>query len=178
MSLKINQLSLAFGLFLAVFASSANAGNDKEKEVVSVVEITAEYYPKEKFHLGLELNSDQSLNRVYYENNEKQKRFYSMEDLRKRVVLMKTEDDGKVYNLVFLSVIPGKTGEYKFLISYMRNGLMKNMTATALFSLRYNKSRGEYDLIDASSGRVIERALVKTNYWFGKAVGIDEVITN
>lgn len=176
MSLKINQLFLSLGLFLAFFASTANAATDKE--VVQVVEINAEYYPKEKFHLGLELNSDHSVNRVYYENNENQKRFYTLEDLSRRVVLMNTEDDGKVYNLVYLSVVPGKTGEYKFLISYMKNGLLKNMTATALFELHFNKSRGEYDLIDTRTGRVIERALVKTNYWFGKAVGIAEVITN
>lgn len=172
---------VTLGMTLGLLQGAAHAQTvaQNSKSLLPVIEITAEYYPRETYQLGLELNADHSLNRVYYENNEKQKRFYSMEELKNRVVLMKTVDSGKVYNLVYLSVNPGmKKDEYKFTISYMRNGLLKNMTAMTQYLLQFNKTRQSYDLLDIDSQRLISRAYVKTNFWFGKAVGIDEVITN
>ncbi len=177
MSLSFKKLGIIFSVIFCLFQNTSHA--QVSDELTSLIEITAEYYPSETYHIGLELNSDHSLNRVYYENNAKIKRFFSIEDLKKRVVLMTAKNGDSTVNLVYLGVRPMSDGKFNFIISYMRNGLFKTGSIKSVnYTVQYNSSNQSYIVTDNQSERLISRAHVLTNFWFSKAVGIDKIQTN
>lgn len=146
-----------------------------QEKPVYLIEIKAEYYPNEVYHLGYIENPDHTINSFFYENNEKVKRYYSHQDLRDDVAIIKTTSGNTVYELVRVQAEPRKGGKtYDITMSYMRNGLFKNRRSVD-FTLIYNPSRQVYEVYDEENEEFISRVFVETNYWGKKAVGIARI---
>lgn len=155
---------------------SASAATDPSKlNAIRLLEIKAEYYPGETYYLGYAENPDHSINSVFYENNEKVRKFFSFKDLSREIPIIQTTSGGTVYDLVRISVVSSKIkGKYNVSMSYMRNGLFKNRRSSE-FTIVYNARRQVYELKDADGEELINRSYVTTNYWGSLAVGIANI---
>lgn len=167
-------------MFATLFTGSLNASaavDPKSLPSIRLIEIKAEYYPGETYYLGYAENDDHSINSVFYENHEHQKRYFSFQQLKKDIAIIQTTSGGTVYDLVRMNIVRGEeSNTYIVTMSYMRNGLFKTRKEVE-FLIRYNKRRSVYELVN-SDEQLITRAYVTTNYWGSIAVGINKITTS
>ena len=149
-----------------------------ELRQVPLVEIKAEYFPREVYHLGYAENPDHSINSVFYENNEHIKRFYSFHELNKFVTLIKNTTFGIEYDLVKLHAEPGdEKGTFDISMKYMTNGIFRTMEIMK-FILIHNTATNTYVLKDKNALHEVRNIFVTTRYFKKTAIGIDQIISS
>ena len=164
-------LSLIAILFSAITSLSAQA----EK----LVTVTAELYPTESYGLGMNVDSNNQIQSIYFQDDysddsSKRMNVFSLDMMRKGdQVLMQTKEGRKVVTMTVSVTSPTAAN---VTLNYLSNGLWKSW-GHIQFKL-YQDANGRYVVVDQRKKAMINSAMVQTNYWGSKAVGIAEIETS
>ena len=140
----------------------------------NLIDITADYYPNDLYHLGYVSNSDGSINGIYYENEKGCRRYFNFHDLAGQLPIIQTTSGKTTYDLVRVHIESGDhKSEYEVTLSYMTNGLFKHRSKARcnLVVLKNNS----FIVVDPENRGHLTKAHATTNFWGSKAVGIDDI---
>lgn len=179
MLLTLSTFAGASSAFAVCSMEEMNKDPRSKLPAINLMNITADYYPNEVYHLGYAKNSDGSINSIYYENELGCRKYYSFEILSGQIPIIQTVDGKTTYDLVRVHIEPGdQKGEYEVTMSYMTNGLFRNRDEVE-FKLVYSPVKKVYEVLNDDDVRLTE-ARATTNFWkIGKkkiAVGIYDII--
>jgi hypothetical protein len=175
-------LLMFFSVTVGISRSFAECSMDEMKKdprstlpVFELIDITADYYPNEVYHLGYTTNADRSINSIYYENGDHCRRYFSFHDLAGEIPIIQTTKGDTTYDLVRVHAEPSDAkDEYEVSMSYMTNGLFRNRDHI-YFNLAYSSKKSSYQIVDVNTGKQLTVANATTNYWGSKAVGIKNI---
>ena len=175
MNLTFSKIRMIVAMLLATSSAFADGNPEQSLQPVRLIEMKAEYYPEDTYHLGYYEKKDHSIDSFFYEGNDHSKINFSFNEIQAGVAIIQTTHGETVYDLVRAKMTK-KPGEerYSVKLSYLRNGVTNSRRYIEI-ELYFIKSRNQYEL--GNEYGVVSRAYVTTNYWGNIAVGIESIIT-
>ena len=148
------------------FVQSAHA------DIQPMIVVTADESPGEIYHLGVELNADQTLAGLYFEDDKKKVDHYSLENLKKGTVLLR-RSDRDIITLKAKYDLATKAGTVIF--TYLNNGAF-NTHKKVSAQLQFNVHTAHFELVEVgNTSHVISTANIVSRYVFNKVIGISSI---
>jgi hypothetical protein len=151
-----------------------NASNSARADLVTALNVTADYYPGNQYAVGFDLDTNHLIDRVYFQDENGNKTFWTLDELSTfQTVFM--IDGFRVVQMRIASHV-GYT-QAVIELQYTANALA-GTHASLLFQCSLDAATGQYNVMDKRTGAVIHSAEATTRYNFMHVpVGVSGILT-
>lgn len=136
-----------------------------------VVDVAADIYPGEVYHIGVVTSNNGKIAKLYYENEKKEVTFYDIDGIKDGATILKRDS----HDVVILKADfnhESNTAAVSF--KYLFNGIFGTYrSAEALLKMNPNTQR--YELYDQEGIRPLTSAYVVARYIRNRVIGISTI---
>ena len=142
-------------------------------ELVESLRIHADYFPNRQYSVGLDLDANHLISRIYFQDQHGIKTFFTLDQLN---------DFTTIFEIAGLKLVKIRISEQSapdaavIEMSYTTNYL-RGTHQSLFFPVHYNPAVGAYEISDARDNRVIHKANVNTRYGMLAPIGISSIET-
>jgi hypothetical protein len=142
-------------------------------DTVEALKVHADYFPDREYAIGLDLDSNHLISRIYFQDERAIKTFYSLGDLSRFTTIFSVAG----INLVKIRIAEQSAPDAAVIeMSYTLNYL-RGTHLSLFFDVRYNEHIAQYEISDARTNRVIHEADVQTRMSAFLPIGIRGIST-
>ena len=159
---------LILGIFFLNFGLSAFSAKAVTVDE-PLLEVSAEKYPGETYHLGLSIDEQRQVQAVYFESGGN-KTYFAFNDLKNGVALLETEAKnpltGKTRNFDVISLqaaAPSLDQPSNVSLSYLCNGLFMRYAQKTVW-VSYDLATKTYEVLN-QDGQRMTKVFAATRYW-------------
>ena len=160
--------TIVFSLIVCLF-SSLSARADLEE----ALKIHADYFPNREYSIGLDVDANHLISRIYFQDQNANQTFFSLESLANFTTIFSIGGIDLVRIRISERPTPySATIEMSYTRSYLR-GLHESL----FFNVQFNPQTSHYTIVDRRSGQIVTEADVTTRYSAFLPIGISSVDT-
>ena len=144
-------------------------------ELVTAMNVTADYYPGNHYSVGLDLDNNNLIHQVYFQDQNGNQTFWTLDELANFQPVF-TIAGFQVVEMKIASHVGNTSAVIE--LQYTTNTLTGS-TANLLFQCSLNAATGQYQVVDERTNQVIHNAETTTHYSFlHLPVGVNSIVTN
>ncbi len=141
--------------------------------LVPAIRVTSDYFPTHEYELGFDLNQQNLIEQIYFQNSDHEQFLYTLKDLQRFVTIFRVS----FIKLVKLRIVSMDSRESALIEMQYVHSYVSGKKMSLFFSVKLNPFTHQYDVIDQRTGQVIHEVIAKTNFSGAIPIGIAEIQT-
>ncbi|MBC7396712.1 MAG: hypothetical protein H7333_04640 [Bdellovibrionales bacterium] len=152
---------------------SFGIGWQAQAEIVPVLAVHSDYFPDRDYALGLDLDSNALISRIYFQDENGHKAFFSLDDLQNYTPIFKM----KGFALVRMKISSMESPKAATVELQMVKNYLTGSKRSVFFKVTFSADTHQYEITDSRSDKIITSVLVETRYASRIPVGIYDLVT-
>lgn len=158
---------------LLIAISTAGSFNPANAAIVSVLHVQSDYFPSRDYQIGLDLDPQQLISEMYFQNEKGKQTFYSLDQLKSFSTIFEMAG----FTLVSMRISKVESPQSATIELQILHNYLTGNRRSIFFHVGFNPVTHQYEISDARSGKVIHQVTVVTHYIALVPVGIYDLAT-
>ncbi len=159
--------------FIFIMLFSFGLCLQSQAEIVPALAVRTDYFPENEYALGLDLDSQSLISRIYFQNELGQKSFFSLTELESFTPIFKI----KGFTVVKMRISEVVSAQSAVVELQILRNYFTGAKRSFFFKVNYNSESSKYEISDNRSGKIIHSVKVETRYAGPLPVGIFNLVT-